>query len=345
MFQREALTELQAGKLRPVYLIYGGEPFLEEELFRAIRTAAVRPETADFNYHLFEPGPDQLQQALSIAQTQPFFAEHRLVVVRNSPIFAARKKPEEEGEEEEAKTSNGEELLLAYLKQPVPSTSLVFITRGSVDGRKKITKAVVATGGAVECKPLRPEDAIMWAEHRAVFYGKKLHDAAARTLVEKVGADLRLIDTELNKLSLYVGEAKAISPADVETAVGGMAETEIYRLTEAVMLKERAKALSLLARVLRQVDHPLQVLAALTNKFRQILVVKALQAQGVSVREGAGMAKMHPYPYEKMLPHVRSYPRSALISAMERLLEADLAIKAGAEPVVTVETLVVELMA
>jgi DNA polymerase-3 subunit delta len=341
----EATTEVKAGKLRPVYLLYGGEPFLEEELLTAIRQKAVQSETADFNYHVFDPGNDQLQQALSVAQTQPFFAAQRLVVVRDCPVFApARKKQEETGEEVEEKTGGAEDALLAYLKAPVPSTVLVMLAGETVDSRKKVTKALLATGGAVECKPLKPEDALMWAQQRSTSYGKKLVDSAARLLVEKVGPDLRFIDSELQKLSLYVGDSKQIQVTDVDTAVGGVAETEIFRLTEAVMLKERPKALILLARVLRQVDHPLQVLTALTNRFRQILTIKALVSRGVSNQEGPVLAKMHPFPYGKMVGHVRNYPRADIIEALEKLLEADLAIKSGFDPELTLQALVVELM-
>jgi DNA polymerase III subunit delta len=346
--QREALDELKAGRIRSVYLIYGGEPFLEEALLRAVKTATVTAETADFNFHVFGPAPDQLQQALGMAQTQPFFAERRLVVVRDCPVFAAasRKKADEaDGAEEEEKAGGGEELLLAYLKNPVPSTCLLFLCGESVDSRKKVTKAAIATGGAVECRQLKPDDAVAWAEQRSTnIYRKRLDDQAARLLLEKLGPDLRLIDNELQKLSLYVGDANVITVPDVDAAVSGMAETEIYRLTEAVMLKNRRLAVELLDRVLRQVDHPLQVLAALTNRFRQILTVKSLVSRGVSLREGPGIAKMHPYAYEKMVQHVRPLNRTEIVRAMERLLETDLAVKSGYDPKLAVQTLVVELM-
>ena len=343
----EAIAELQAGKLRPVYLIYGGEPFLEEALFREIKARTVRPETADFNYHTFNPGPDQLGEALAVAQTQPFFADWRLVVVKGAPFFSAPKKrnAEAEAEGDDEKAGGGDDALLNYLKKPVPSTCLVFLVGGNVDSRKKTTKAVIAGGGAVECKQLKPEEALMWAERRATsIYGKQLNDQAARLLIDKVGADLRLIDNELQKLCLYVGENRSISAADVDTCVGGVAETEIFRLTEAVMLKDRVKALELLGRVLRQVDHPLQVLSSLANRFRQVLTVKALVARGVSQQEGAVQAKMHPYAYKMMTGHVRPYSREEIARVMGKLLEADLAIKTGFDPKLTVETLVVELM-
>lgn len=345
MNHSEALAEVRAGKFRPVYLIYGGEPFLEEQIFREIRRALVQPETADFNYHVIDSSPDQVQRTLSLAQTQPFFAEQRLVVMRDCPLFnAARKGAPEEESDDEKPAGGGEEQLLAYLKNPVASTCLVILSAQGVDSRKKLTKAAIATGGAVDCKPLKDQDCLMWAQARAQSHGKHLGDMAARLLMDKLGTDLRLIDSELQKLAIYTGAAREIVPADVDTAVGGVAETEIYRFTEAVMLKQRAKALELLERMLRQVDHPLQLLSALANRFRQMLTVKALVARGTSVRDGAGLARMHPYPYEKMVGYLRNYPRAEIVTGLSKLLEADLAIKSGFDPRLTTEALVVELL-
>lgn len=344
MQYREALDEIKAGRFRPVYLVYGGEDFLKEEIFRTLRAALVQPETADFNYHVLEAGPDQVNQALTLAMTQPFFAERRLVVVKDCPaIVPSRKKAEEEEGEEEKPSAGGDDALVQYLKAPVASTTLLFLAE-SIDARRKATKALVAAGGAVECQPLKPEDAVMWVQSRAGFKGKKMGNAAAQALVDKIGPDLRLLDSELEKLALYVGDAREITHQDVETMVSTLAETEVYKLTEAVMLKQRTRALALLEQCLRQVDHPLQLLAALTNKFRQILLVKALAERRVPKKDGAAMARMHPYAYEKMTAHVDSLARDEVVMALERLLEADLAMKSGFDPRLTLETLVVELL-
>jgi len=345
LLYREVLEEIRAGKIRPVYLVYGNENFLKDEIFHALRAALVQPETADFNYHVLDPAHDQLAQALNLAQTQPFFAERRLVVAKDcSAIVPSRRKGEGDGDEPEEKpSSSADEALIHYLGAPVESTCLLFLAT-TVDSRRKTTKALLAKAGVVECQPLKDEDAQMWAQQRAQSKGKRLNQAAAHTLVEKIGTDLRLLDGEIEKLTLYAGEAREITVADVEAVVPNLSETEVFRLTEAVMLKQRARALALLEQTLRQVDHPLQILAALTNRFRQILLVKALTTRGVPKKEGASLARMHPFAYEKMTGHVAALDRVDVVGAMQRLLEADLAMKSGYDPRLTLETLVVELL-
>ncbi|WP_273379584.1 DNA polymerase III subunit delta [Symbiobacterium thermophilum] len=340
MQYHEVLDEIGRGILRPVYLVYGEEGFLVEEVYRALRAAVVHPETADFNFHVLEPGPDQLSQALSLAQTQPFFAEKRLVVVKECPAIVPRRRG---GSDEQAPADAGDAALLGYLKAPVASTVLLFLA-AQVDVRRKTTKALMAAGAAVECRPLKPEDAAMWAQRRAQSEGKRLGGQAAHLLVERVGTDLGLLARELEKLVLYVGPAGEIRAADVETMVSAVAETEIFRLSDAVLRRERARAVALLERLLQQVDHPLQLLSALTGRFRQLLLVKALAARRLSPKEAAQLAHMHPYAYGKLAEHAATVDRAEIVRALKRLLEADLAIKSGYDPRLTLETVVAELV-
>jgi len=350
---REALAEIEKGQIRPVYLVYGGEPFLIDEVHRALKGAVVRPESADFNYHVLEPGPDQVTQALTLAQTQPFFAERRLVVVKECPAVvprrkgAAEKEPPEGAEgpadSGEPPASGADAALLSYLKAPAPSTVLLFLA-GAVDARRKVTRALAAAGAVVECQPLKPEDAVMWVQQRAQSRGKRLGTQAANLLVERIGPDLSLLDSELEKLVLYVGEAREIPARAVEAMVSNLAETEIWRLADAVLRRDRTRAMVLLDRLLAQVDHPLQLLVAVTNRFRQLLLVKALSTEGLSQRDGAARAHMHPYAYAKMAEQARAVPREDIVRALERLLDADVAMKSGFDPRLTLETVIVELM-
>lgn len=349
MQQREAMMEIARGQVRPVYLVYGGEPFLESEFLKAVYATVVRPETEAFNYHALDAGQDQVRSALSLAQTMPFFDQRRLVVARDCSIFQASRKKQAETEGDAADEKSGGDpavdALLTYLQKPVESTVLVFTCSGSVDSRKKITKAVMATGGVVECSALNPADATMWTQDRAGQYQKKIGGDAARILVEKVGTDLRSLDSELKKLSLYAEGAREITVTHVNQAVGGTAETEIFRLTEAIILKQQVKAMQFLASALRQVDHPLQVLAAITNQFRLLLLIQGLVGRGVSLKDGPSIAKIHPYRYQILSKEVRRFSQSELTHVMERLLEADIAMKSGFDARLTLEMLVAELTA
>lgn len=346
---QDALNDIRSGQIKPVYLIHGAEDFLRTQLLSALRSSVVAPGTDAFNYHGFDPSPTQVQDAVGTAQTLPFFAERRLVVVRDCALFTAKRgKAEEdpgaEAADEPAEAGGAEGALLGYLKHPSPSTCLVFSIGDNLDSRRKASKAALAMGAGVDCSPLQAQDAVMWAETYAGKLGKRLKADASRQLVEMAGTGLWRLHSELDKLALYVGDAEQITAKDVEAAVSGTPEAKIFDLVDAIGAKQRGRALSLLEDMLRRGEEPIRLLATITWRFRLLLLVKALVAKGYGQKDGAQAAKVHPFVFQKTQQQCKGFERGELVQALERLLTADVAMKTGMDPRLTLETVVTELM-
>lgn len=337
MKQPEALAALSAESAASLYFITGAEAFLREEFLAALKQRLVPPEAESMNYHVFEPGKTQLADALALATSPPFFAARRLVVLLHPP-FLGGGRTRSDGEAADADSA----AFLRYIANPLPSTCLAVI-HPEPDMRRKLTKELAKRAAVVECSPLSPADAVQWVEQRGARLYKPLQPDAALALVERAGTDLRTLDTELQKLQLYAAEPE-ITLADVEAVVVGSAEVEVYKLTDAVIKKQSETALRYLQAVLRQVDHPLQLLSALANQYRLLLAIHSLSRQRVSPDEGARRLKIHPYRYKVLSQEVRRFPRAELHQAFSHLLEADLAMKSGQDPRLVLEALVMRLM-
>lgn len=347
----EALKEAREGTVRPVYLLYGGEPFLEHEVLAALQARLVRPGTEAFNHHVFDPGPEQGRQAVGMARTLPFMGEHRLVVMRDCPLFSPRRGAQpvagEPGGEEEETPADQDEALLAYMLRPAPSTCLVILAPvREVDKRKKLTKQAMGMGAAVECRPLREQEAAAWVQVRARSHGGKNmgHDACS-LLVEKIGTDLRSLAGEVEKLSLFAGDSPEIAAAMVEQAVSGLSQAQIFDLTDALAEGRTGDAVRHLVAMLNQGDHPLKLLGAISSHFRRLLEAGALARKGMNAYQVAQGKGQKPFYWEKLMKQARRYRREQLVNALGRLLEADLALKGGSqsEESLIMETLLVDL--
>lgn len=328
----EALDAIRQGFAAPVYLITGTEEFLVRELIEALHTALVAPGSESFNYHRFEPGKGQVAEALATAQLPPLLSAHRLVVLKEPALLSAKERGEE----------GDEERLLAYLAQPVPTTCLV-IAHSAPDMRRRAVQALLKQAVHVDCQPLTPAEASEWVIRRSRRCQKTIGRRAAEMLIERAGTDLRTLDIELDKLSLYV-EGPEILPDDVACLVAGAGEVAVYRFTDAVVNRQKARALQYLKQVLEQVDHPLQILAALVNQFRLLLLIQALRERGVGDQEGASRLRIHPYRYQILSREAHRFSRTDLREAFDHFLAADAAIKSGSDPLVVLETLVVDLI-
>jgi len=342
----EALTAIAAGQIRPVYLLHGPEDFLRQEVLAALREHVVAPGTETFNDHLFDPGPHQLVEALGLAQTLPFFAERRLVVVRDCPLLLGRRgQAADEGETDDTAGAAGAEAgLLNYLKHPNPSTCLVFTAGEGLDSRRRASKALLAAGAGVECAELKPADAVHWAELRASRLNKRLGLEAAQALVERAGTSLRGLATELEKLAAYTGTAHEIKARDVIEVVAGAPAAEVFDLVDAIGQKQGGRALLLLEGLLRDGEEPIRLLALIAWRMRLLLLVKALTAKGYGPRDGPNAARVHPFVYQKAQQQARGFGRDELVRALERILSADVAMKTGMDPRIMLETVVAELV-
>src|SRR5262249_59899615 len=98
-----------------------------------------------------------------------------------------------------------------------------------------------------------------WA---ATCYGKQLGNQAASLLVELIGPEMGLLDQELVKLSIYVGNKKSIEPADVDTLVGNSRAESTFKIFDAIGEGRAAEALTLLDRLFDQGEGPMRRLGA-----------------------------------------------------------------------------------
>ncbi|MCG0238793.1 MAG: DNA polymerase III subunit delta [Firmicutes bacterium] len=347
--QHEALAAIAAGQVAPVYLLYGGQPLLEQELLAALREQLVPPGTEAFNYHVVEAGPDQVGQVLSLVQTLPFMAARRLVVMRKSVLFSSRRggRSGEEGAEGEPVPPAGEEekQLLAYLRQPAPFACLVITVDGEPDRRRQLYRAVEAAGVVVDCSQPGEEDAAQWCQVRAQRLGKRLDPEAARILVEKVGTDLTLLGMELEKLVLYT-DGEEIGPDPVLKLVSGATQVQVFDLIDAVAEGQVGRAVHCLAQMLQQGEPPLRLLALIAGHFRRLLEARALADQGVTPARAAQERRQRPYYWEKLMRQARRFSREDLVRALERILEVDVALKTrGGDEQLVLEMLLMDLAA
>lgn len=269
----------------PVYvLLHAAEPH-RRGAFEAIQ-AACAPSLGlpAFNHGTFRASENG-EQGIAAARTLPMMADTRLVAIRdieegNKAFFTS---------------------LMGYLKDPSPSTVLVLLGAGYpkvVKGGKRwstaVEKAVKAAGGWILDRKLKP-DPQRYASEQARARGKLLDPAAARFLVEVVGADLGRIEQEIEKLSLYVGDAESIRPADVDAVCALVAEAVIWDLTSALVKGDRAASLQHLQRLLGEGLDPRQILFTITWKLRSVAAAADAIRHGANDAQAAKAGGMRAY--------------------------------------------------
>ena len=77
--------DIKEENFRPVYLLYGEEDFLRRAYKNRLKEAIVGDDTMNYSY--YEGKEIDVNAVISTAETMPFFAPRRLIILENSGLF------------------------------------------------------------------------------------------------------------------------------------------------------------------------------------------------------------------------------------------------------------------
>jgi len=308
----------------PLYLVVGEEDLLRDHALAVLKAKALA-DGGDFNYDLFYGDEAVGSEIRNCASEMPAFAERRLVVVKAVEKLSARET----------------EVLIHYLKDPVETTTLVFMT-SKLDGRLKFSQALVRAAVTIDCSPLRDAQLGPWLTREAEQFGLRLEESALYVLKEAAGGSLHGLRRELEKLASYVTPGRAVTVADVQALRGIEPGASVFDLTVAMAEGHRGKVLSILARNLEAGEAPLRILGSLAWQYRRIWKAKEALAAGSREGELARTLRMDPLKVRLFLGR---FSDQHLQTAVRLFLEVDGQLKggSGSRPKIVLERLLLGL--
>ena len=312
--------DLKTGQLKQIYLLYGEEAYLKKQ-YRDKLHQAIVPLEDTMNYAYYEGKGINVREVIDLAETLPFFAEHRLIVLENSGFF-----------------KNASPELADYLKELPETTAMIFV-ESEIDKRGKLYKAVKEKGRIVELGRQDEGTLLRWIAGNVRREGKQITEQTIRFFLTKVGTDMENIQKELEKLFCYTLDKQEISAEDVEEICTTQITNQVFDMVEAVAKKQQRKALDYYYDLLALKEPPMRILFLLTRQFRLLWEVKDMDRQGYPRKEIATKAGLHPFVVGKYQEQARAFSEPALRKILEDSVDMEECIKTGRLS----DTLVIEL--
>ena len=244
--------DLKTGQFKQIYLLYGEEAYLKK-LYKNRFVKAMVPEGDTMNYRYFEGKNTNPKEIIDLAETLPFFAERRLIVLENTG-FLKNATPE----------------LAEYLKD-MPETTYMIFVESELDKRGKLYKAIKEKGHIVELKRQDEKTLIRWILGMAKKEKLQMSEAAVRYLLAKTGNDMENLGQELEKLFCYCMNHTEITAADIDEICTTQIGNHIFDMVDAVAAKEQKKALDYYYDLLTLKEPPMRILYLLTRQFRILM--------------------------------------------------------------------------
>lgn len=303
-----AASNLEA--LLPVYLIFGKEELLLERALRRLRDMVAAEGDPDFDFDTFSGDNAKADDVIAAANTLPFIAPKRLIVVRDADKMSA----EELG------------LLAEYAKNPSPVSTLV-LAASSIARNTRIYKAVDALGGVSEYAAPKKSELPSWVSKLFVAKGRTITRDGAETLVRAVGKDLRRLDSEADKVIAYAGEKQQLEAADVEAVVVESAPTSIFEFLDALGARDAASALGLLGDLVDSGESLPGIQAMSLRHLRSLIGIVSLRDRGLSSGECARTLKLADWQYRNLARQAERFRAEELIDALRGAAEGDAKMK------------------
>jgi DNA polymerase-3 subunit delta len=245
-------------------------------------------------------------------------------------------------------TEDHEPVLAAYLENPSPHATVIFIA-DDLNGVRKMGKFMRANTTAVEFVSLSDGELVNWARDEFKKAGAEIDAPVLNEFISRIGPDVRRLTNEVAKLATAALPETRITGELVEQLVPNVREVDHFRLTDAIVEGKRTAAMSMLAKALDDGAEPLQLLGLIAYNYRRLLMAKDMMERGVDRREVANVVKLRYNDQEPFLAAARRVELKKLISSVQKLAKTDLAIKTslgGGGPVgarMQIEMLVCEL--
>lgn len=260
--------------LLPCYLVTGDETLLVQRALDEIRAAGRQQGFGARELYVTMPGFDW-QQLSEAAASLSLFAEKRIIEVR-----LPTGKPGRDGSAAIAELVEGarDDLLVLVQAPRLDKSALA----------ARWARAIDNAGAVLQIWPVAPRELPRWIGAAMREAGLQPDGEAVRLLAERVEGNLLAADQEIQKLTLLLGPG-TVTAADIVNAVADSSRYDVFKLVDAAVAGQGARALRVLGRLRAEGVDAVPVVWVLTRELRTLAGLAERVQAGMEL--GAAMQK------------------------------------------------------
>lgn len=270
------------------------------------------------NVTIFDLSQTSLQDVIVEAGYVSMFQEEKFIIARNANFFAGDKLSEDDTN-----------LLISYLEQPNPQSSLIFVCPQKLDTRKKITKLIKDKHECIVIPNLKYyeiENRIMSLFKKQGF---KIGEDTVKYIVANSLNNYDIAYMEAEKIMLFYNEPTSVSLEHVKNIVAKSINTNNFLFVDAIVDNNLELSLELLKDLKIMKVEPTVLFTLIARDFRIMIQVKTLLESGKSEYAIMSELGLQDWQLEKYIKKTFPYKIKELESILVKISDIDLAIKSG----------------
>lgn len=285
-----------------ITFIHGVDTFRAKQRLKDLKKQFVKkePRGAVVTLDATEKTFTDIQEALT---AQTLFSNTKMVVVENALAAA----------------TSLQEKIMVLIKKGVPASHLVVFFEEEPDKRKALFK-VLRKQNAEVFDSLKGAALERWVKERLRANGVGTDTAAVRALVWAVGDDLWRMQTEIDKLTGFVGTNGRIDARTVTAMVPPKINDEVFAMVDALGWGDKQTSLRLLHEQIALGKHHLIILSMVLYQFRNAVMTRDLLDRGVAHHMIAKKTGIHPYAAPKTIKQAQNMQSARLKKIYKKLV-------------------------
>jgi DNA polymerase III subunit delta len=308
-------NEIKENKFKNFYLFYGEEDYLKAHYQAIFLKAIVTDALRDMNVDVFEEKNINISNIEDAANTLPFMAEYRVIIIKKSDLFIQGKK------DEQAKML----VLLGHMS----ANSVILFVEDKIDKRNSLYKKINSDGLAVEFKSPPENDLAKWVSNMVKKKSLTISPKNVSLFIRTISGDMNLMSFEIEKLSSFKNKGEEILEEDIKNVCTKSLEVKIFDMIDAISYKNKYLALDIFNNLIVLKESPIMVISMMARQFRLILQCKLLKQKNIQEVEIANLLGIRSFSIKSYIKQGYNYSEEKLLQGLNDFLEADINIKQG----------------
>ncbi len=258
----ETIRKVGKGTIAPIYLLAGGDTFLEDfyidEITRNFLPTGVRKQ-------VFSLDDDRADRVLAELNAYGLFQDRQLLVVRQAQRFTGSVRKE----------------LLGYIENPDPGKCLLLILE-EYQASKGLHKGLAKLVPIVDTRPPLPGKLRWWIGYYAKLKNYRLHPDALNLLMDFAGDSAGHVISELDKIFIGLEKGSTVTRELVEAQVNPDRSYQLWHLQDAIARRETVQSLRICVSLMEYGSQPTRIISALSTLFCQLFFIQT----GTSIERG-----------------------------------------------------------
>lgn len=306
-----------------IYFFYGDEEFNISNAVKKLK-ATLDKDFIEMSYKYFNN--PKFPDLIAAIKSQPMMFGKMLIEINCLSYLSGKATDDKSFDDKQLKQ------LSEALEDVNDNVDIIFTAQLPPDSQKKIDKRkklfkTLSKYNAQEFAQIpsyKTAELESWIKQQAKTKDLKLSADVVLAILLQVGSNLRMLDSELEKLKIYAGKNQITKNTVNEICV---TNEDLFAFAEFLTEGNLTKALIEYQKLLTK-KHPLEILSVLHTLIHGKIQIKALSASNSS-DEIAKIINMHPYRVKLEMQKLKNVSLKSLVKLKKNLTDAEYRIKSG----------------